>query len=270
MLDLRIVSSSLWVRSDRRLLRRVLQNLVSNAIKYTHSGKVLLGARRRGDHVIIQVCDTGPGIPPSKQALIFKEFQRLEPTSAVRGLGLGLSIVERIGKVLNHPVELKSVAGGGSTFSVTMPRAAAGQQSETAVDDVRMFGQIAGLTILCIDNESSVLDSMETLLSGWGCKVLRAANALDASTLIDTSVDPPDIILADYHLDQSTGLEAIAAVGAAAGLQLPAIVITADPSPQVQREVRSAGHALLRKPIKAASLRALLTKLANQHKVAAE
>jgi Na+/proline symporter/signal transduction histidine kinase len=270
MLDLRIVPSSLWVRSDRRLLRRVLQNLVSNAIKYTHSGKVLLGARRRGDGVIIQVCDTGPGIPRSKHTLIFKEFHRLEPTSAVRGLGLGLSIVERIGKVLNHPIELKSVPGGGSTFSVAMPRAAAGQRSETAVDDARIFGQIAGLTILCIDNEASVLDGMETLLSGWGCKVLRAANALEASTLVGPSADLPDIIVADYHLDHSTGLEAIAAVGAAAGLQLPAIVITADPSPQVQREVRSAGYVLLRKPLKAASLRALLTKLALQPKVAAE
>ena len=123
-LELRIVATQSWVRSDRRLLRRMLQNLLSNAIKYTAAGKVLLGVRRRGDRLAMLVCDTGPGIPRSKHTLIFKEFQRLEETaSAVRGLGLGLSIVERIGKVLDHRVDLQSALGRGSTFSVELPRA---------------------------------------------------------------------------------------------------------------------------------------------------
>src|SRR5262249_18020844 len=191
-------------------------------------------------------------------------------TSAVRGLGLGLSIVERIGKLLNHRIELNSVPGGGSTFSVTIPRAAAGLTSESVVDDAQTFAQIVGLKILCVDNESSMLDGMETLRSGWGCKVLGAANVIEACAVIGAGGELPDIVLADYHLDLSTGLEAIAAVVAAAGRQLPAIVITADPSPQVQREVRSAGHPLLRKPLKAASLRALLSKFALQHNIAAE
>ena len=123
-LELRIVATSLAVRSDRRLLRRVLQNLLSNAIKYTATGKVLLGVRRRGHTIIVQVCDTGPGIPSSKRMIIFKEFERLEETaSSVRGLGLGLSIVERIGKVLGHRIGLQSVPGRGSMFSVDLPRA---------------------------------------------------------------------------------------------------------------------------------------------------
>ena len=125
-LDLRVVPTSAWVRSDRRLLRRVLQNLVSNGIKYTPAGKVLLGVRRRGDDVSVQVWDTGHGIPKGKRSIIFKEFQRLEETAnSVRGLGLGLSIVERIGKVLQHPVHLESIPGRGSVFSVDLPRAEA-------------------------------------------------------------------------------------------------------------------------------------------------
>ena len=153
-LELRMVATQSWVRSDRRLLRRILQNLLSNAIKYTTAGKVLFGVRRHGDRLAVLVCDTGPGIPASKHALIFKEFERLPQTaSAVRGLGLGLSIVERIGKVLGHRVQLRSALDRGSTFAVELPPAEPRVSAEPVAAMTPSAGRIAGLTVLCIDNE---------------------------------------------------------------------------------------------------------------------
>jgi len=270
-LDLRIVATHAWVRSDRRLLRRLLQNLLSNAIKYTGAGKVLLGVRRHGDRLAIQVCDTGPGIPKSKRTIIFKEFQRLEETaSAVRGLGLGLSIVERIGKVLDHGIGLQSVPGRGSTFSVELPAAEPRPAGETGTIVAPSVGRLTGLTVLCIDNEPAVLRGMHTLLDGWGCSVITAQSAAEAVGRLNENSLRPDIILADYHLDDGTGLEAVADLRAAARSQAPVIVITADHSAEVQRQVRLRGFALLRKPLKAAALRALMYQLTWQRAVAAE
>ncbi|HZT49473.1 MAG TPA: PAS domain-containing hybrid sensor histidine kinase/response regulator [Hyphomicrobiaceae bacterium] len=270
-LDLRILPTTQWVRSDRRLMRRVLQNLVSNAIKYTAAGRVLIGVRRRGDRLAILVCDTGPGIPQSKRTLIFKEFQRLEETaSTVRGLGLGLSIVERIGRVLGHPIGLESVPGRGSVFSVELPRAAPRFADKPGETLAPWSGRMVGLNVLCIDNEPAVLSGMQTLLDGWGCRVVTAQSAAEAARRLDESRVVPDIILADYHLDDGTGLEAVAALRAASRTQAPVIVITADHSAQVQREVRLRGYALLRKPLKAAALRALMYQLTRQRAVAAE
>jgi len=270
-LDLRIVATRAWVRTDRRLLRRLLQNFVSNAIKYTTTGKVLLGVRRRRDRLAILVCDTGPGIPKSKRTVIFKEFQRLEETaSTVRGLGLGLSIVERIGKVLSHPIGLQSVPGRGSAFSVELPWAEARPAAEPGTIVAPSVGRMAGLAVLCIDNEPAVLRGMQTLLEGWGCSVVIAQDAAEALRRLHASGIRPDIILADYHLDDGTGLEAVAALRATARSQAPVIVITADHSAEVQREVRLRGFALLRKPLKAAALRALMYQLTWQRAVAAE
>ena len=167
---------SLVVRSDRRLLRRLVQNLVSNAIKYTPSGRVLVGCRRRGDHLRIDVYDTGVGIPESKRRDIFVEFHRLEQGARIaRGLGLGLSIVERVARVLGYAVELHSTVDAGSHFAIAVPRSNAAPVELPARDDTRIDpGQLAGTTALCIDNEPSVLDGMETLLHGWGCDVIKA------------------------------------------------------------------------------------------------
>ncbi len=271
-LALRVLGTSVWVRSDRRLLRRILQNLVSNAIKYTRTGAVLLGVRHRDGGLVIQVCDTGPGIPEDKQQLIFKEFHRLEgPGSSVRGLGLGLSIVERIGRVLKHPIDLQSGARRGSTFAVTVPRGT--PRERTLVESLSSPhpGSLAGTFLLCIDNEPAVLDGMQTLLSGWGCKVITAETREKALRLVEAEPSPPDAILADYHLDSGTGVEVILAVRAKTGVDIPAIVITADHTVEVQREIRRLGLGLLRKPLKAASLRAVLTQsIVRRHSTAAE
>jgi Na+/proline symporter/signal transduction histidine kinase/ActR/RegA family two-component response regulator len=270
-LDLRIVPTQAWVRSDRRLLRRVLQNFVSNAIKYTGTGKVLVGVRRRGERLAILVCDTGPGIPKSKRSIIFKEFQRLEETaSTVRGLGLGLSIVERIGKVLGHPTGLQSVPGRGSAFWIELPQAEARLPVEPGVVVTPSVGRMTGLNVLCIDNEPAVLRGMQALLEGWGCRVITAQSAAEAARQLGANGTSPDIILADYHLDDGTGLEAVATLRAGAQSQAPVIVITADNSAEVLREVRVRGYALLRKPVKAAALRALMYQLTWQRAVAAE
>ena len=175
-LRLNFVHCSLAVHSDRRLLRRLLQNLVSNAIKYTLEGRVLVGCRRRGSCLRIDVYDTGLGIPSSKQQAIFQEFHRLDQGARVaRGLGLGLSIVERIGRVLDHKVEVDSTVGRGSHFSVEVPLASAVPLREpprTASDVDR--SQLAGIEVVCIDNDMAILNGMELVLDGWGCRVVKA------------------------------------------------------------------------------------------------
>ena len=270
-LELRIVPTRLWVSSDRRLLRRMLQNLVSNAIKYTTSGRVLLGVRRRGTKLSVQVHDTGPGIPTAKRSLIFKEFHRLEETAhSVRGLGLGLAIVERIGKVLGHHIELQSAPGRGSLFAVELPLAEPQRRAEAGAATPPTVGRMAGLSVLCIENEPDVLNALRVLLEGWGCIVLAAQSGSDALARLRESDSEPDIILADYHLDGGTGLEAVATLRKDAKARTPVIVITADHSAEVQRAVRARGFALLRKPLKAAALRALMYQLTRQRSVAAE
>jgi Na+/proline symporter/signal transduction histidine kinase len=262
-LRLRIVSSQAWVHTDRRLLRRVLQNLIGNAIKYTPSGAVLLGVRRRGEHAVIRVSDSGPGIPHSKQAVIFKEFLRLEETAAsVRGLGLGLSIVERICKVLDAPIHLASEPGRGSTFSVSLPRTTPLARAPR-VDVVPPFaGDITDCLVLCIDNEQQVLMGMEALLKGWGCRILLASSREQALDLVRRAEEVPHIILADYHLDAGTGVDVILAVRAETRTDIPAVIISADHTPEVQRDIRRHAFVHLRKPLRAAALRSILMQSA--------
>ncbi len=261
-LALKIVPSSLWVQTDRRLLRRVLQNLVSNALKYTRSGGVVVGCRRKGERVVIQVSDTGPGIPASKHALIFKEFQRIEETAAaVPGLGLGLSIVERICKLLDVPIALQSEIGRGTSFLLTLETTSAVALPARIDVPAPALGALAGSVVLCIDNERSVLAGMEALLSGWGCRVLLAANAEDAVLAVTAAKVVPDAIFADYHLDHGTGIEALQRLRDALDQPVPAVIITADQTPDIQRAIRTNGFGYLRKPVKAAALRALLGQL---------
>ncbi len=260
-IGIKFVPCSLVVRSDRRLLRRLVQNLVSNAIKYTPSGRVLVGCRRRGDELRIDVYDTGVGIPKSKRRDIFVEFHRLEQGAKIaRGLGLGLSIVERVARVLGCAVEVNSPAGGGSHFAVTVPRSSAAPVELPARDDTRIDpGQLAGTTALCIDNEPSVLDGMETLLRGWGCEVIKAPDLEIALAAIAESPAMPNGLLIDYHLDHGNGIEAIVALRRLCG-DLPAILITADRSPAVREQARAEGIQVLHKPVKPAALRALLAQ----------
>jgi Na+/proline symporter/signal transduction histidine kinase/CheY-like chemotaxis protein len=260
-LDLTFVPCSLVVRSDRRLLRRLIQNLVSNAIKYTPEGRVLVGCRRCGDDLRIDIYDTGIGIPQSKWRDIFVEFHRLDQGAKIaRGLGLGLSIVERLARVLDCTIELVSAAGRGSHFAVTVPCSNAAPIELPTRDDARIDpGQLAGIIALCIDNEPSVLDGMETLLRGWGCEVVKAADLAPALAAISESLLMPNGLLVDYHLDHGNGIEAIVELRRRHG-DLPAILITADRSPTVREQARAENIQVLYKPIKPAALRALLAQ----------
>jgi len=270
-LELLFVASSLSVRSDRRLLRRLLQNLVSNAVKYTTEGRVLIGCRRRGKQVRIDVYDTGIGIPKSKQRAVFTEFHRLEQGARVaRGLGLGLSIVERIARVLDHKVRLESAVGRGSHFSVEValaPAAAkARSRSEPTPADMR---QLAGMAVLCVDNDPKILDGMKILLGGWGCRVIAATDLAAASAALRAEEAAPAGLLVDYHLDRGDGIATIAELRRRYGAGLPAILVTADRGAAVRTAAHAEGVQVLNKPIKPAALRALLAQWRMQQ-VAAE
>lgn len=271
-LDLTFVRSSLAVRSDRRLLRRLLQNLVSNAIKYTQQGRVLVGCRRKAGCVRIAVFDTGIGIPHEKKGIIFKEFHRLERGAKVaRGLGLGLSIVERIARMLNHQVDVVSTVGKGSQFTVEVPIApsivAGAPAQQTMGIDHR---QLSGISVLCIDNDPTILDGMDTLLRGWGCQVSKAADLESATAAVSGRNIAPDVLLVDYHLDHGNGLAAIDALRLLLSADLPAILITADGSLRVREEAHAGGIQVLNKPVKPAALRAFLAQCRARRIAAAE
>ena len=272
-LELIFVNSELYVKSDRKLLRRVLQNLISNAIKYTKEGSVLVGCRRSGKKLIVQVHDTGPGIPVSQQANIFKEFARLDSTALdTKGVGLGLSVVQRIANVLGHRVNVNSTVSKGSVFSLSLPIAERNEtprpqnRSETFVTSQH----ISGIHIICIDNEKDILEGMELLLSGWGCKILTAKNIAEAEAKAkrSTEIGGLDIILADYHLGDEIGLNAVRKIREDMGRNVPAIIITADHSAEVTEEVQKHNIQILRKPIKPAQLRALIAQLLMQERAA--
>jgi signal transduction histidine kinase/CheY-like chemotaxis protein len=260
-LELTFMPCAAVVRSDRRLLRRLIQNLVSNAIKYTPHGRVLVGCRRRGDTLRIDVYDTGLGIPAEKQRDIFIEFRRLDQGARIaRGLGLGLSIVERVARVLGCAVELNSTPGRGSHFAVSVPLSRAVPVALPAREESHVDpGQLAGTIALCIDNEPAVLDGMETLLRGWGCDVVTAPDLAAALATVASGPAMPNGLLIDYHLDRGNGIDAIVALRKVCG-ELPAILITADRSPAVREQARAQNVQVLHKPVKPAALRALLAQ----------
>jgi Na+/proline symporter/signal transduction histidine kinase/ActR/RegA family two-component response regulator len=270
-LDLTVIPARLAVRSDRRLLHRILQNLISNAIKYTVSGRVLVGCRRTANEVRIEVHDTGPGISPQQQKMIFNEFQRLESgASGVRGLGLGLSIVERIAALLGHGLDVRSLPGKGSAFSVSAAREAVSTIAPRLERPSRKSSVLlSGMVVMVIDNEPDILSGMTALLKGWGCLVWTCESGEEALDIVRNAARGPDIILADYHLDSGDGLAAIAALRAHAGQPFPAILLTTDRSPAVKLAAVDTGIELIGKPVKPASLRALMAQ-AGAQRMAAE
>ena len=259
-LELAFLPCSLNVRSDRRLLRRLLQNLISNGIKYTPKGRVIVGCRRLHEKIRIEVHDTGLGIAASQQKIIFREFQRLDQGArAARGLGLGLSIVERIGRVLGHKIALRSKSRKGSTFAVEVPTVAAAVATETVVQTLPTpAAALEGIVTLCIDNDQQILDGMSVLLGGWGCQVLTAPDLESARAFLRGQ--HPDVLLVDYHLDQGNGIDVISSLRETLGNGFPAALITADRSPQVRDEARVKNIQVLNKPLKPAALRAFLAQ----------
>jgi signal transduction histidine kinase len=261
-LRLRVVPTGLAVRSDPQLLRRILQNFLSNALRYTSKGSVLLGARRVGtDTVRIEVWDSGPGIAPDQRARIFDEFQRLEQPSpwGEKGLGLGLSICDRLASILGHRLDLHSRVEHGSCFAVTVPRNEAVPARRQRVQRGGADKQLP-LTVLCLDNDAAILDGMRALLNRWGVDCRIALNAAQARDELRRG--PVDLILADYHLaDNTDGLLALQQLAKAVGELPPVAMITADGSSELKQRARALGYPLLHKPVRPAALRALLTAL---------
>ena len=259
--DFHLVPSRLRIDSDPRLLRRVLQNFLTNAFRYA-GGHVLLGARREGALLRLEVWDRGPGIPEDKRKVIFEEFKRLDShqTRAEKGLGLGLAIADGLCRVLGHRLEVRSWPGKGSVFSVSVPlaRSPAPQASKPASE---LNGKnLGGAQVLCIDNEDSILTGMHSLLSRWGCQVWTARNRLECEHLLDEAVQP-QLALVDYHLDEGdTGTELMAWLRTRLGQPLPGVVISADGRPELVAAVHAAGLDYLAKPVKPAALRALISR----------
>jgi Na+/proline symporter/signal transduction histidine kinase len=271
-LKLTFVPCSLPVESDRLMLRRLLQNLISNAIKYTPHGRVLVGCRRHGQSLQIGVYDTGVGIPVLKRGEIFKEFHRLEQGARIaRGLGLGLSIVERLARVLNHGIALDATGVGGSVFSVMVPTAKAINYTAAVTTATPLSRTpMSGSLIVCIENDAAILDGMQTLLKAWSAEVIAVTDPDAAIEAIEAAGRPVTGLLVDYHLDRGNGVAAIRDIRRRFGENIPAILITADRSPHVRTAARDENIAVLNKPVKPASLRALLGQWRTQQMVAAE
>ncbi len=254
-LALRHVPTRAWLASDPQLLRRVLQNFLSNAIKYTRHGSVLLGVRRSGECLRIEVWDTGPGIDEANRAAIFEEFRRLDRGGA--GLGLGLAIAERIARLLGHRLGLRSWPGRGSVFSIEVPRAAPHAATTPAAPAASAAN---GACVLVVDNDPGVLEATRMLLEDWGYRVLTATD-LDGAQHACASMQP-EVLILDYHLDDGlTGLDLRTALGPAFAT-LPTIVLTADHHDATRSAVEANGCQLLRKPLRPLALKMLLQRTA--------
>ncbi|MGY3257853.1 hybrid sensor histidine kinase/response regulator [Pseudomonas chlororaphis] len=259
-LKFRLRGSRLRVDSDIKLLRRVLQNFLTNAFRYA-KGPVLLGVRRRGNQLCLEVWDRGPGIPLDKQQVIFEEFKRLDShqTRAEKGLGLGLAIADGLCRVLGHGLQVRSWPGKGSVFSVSVPLAKAAVSAPRQVAELNGH-LLSGAQVLCVDNEDSILIGMNSLLSRWGCQVWTARNREECAALLNDGVRP-QLALVDYHLDDGeTGTEVMAWLRTQLGDPVPGVVISADGRPEMVAEVHAAGLDYLAKPVKPAALRALLSR----------
>ena len=256
------------VHSDEQHLRRIIQNFLTNAMRYTPKGKVLLGCRIKQNTVEIQVWDTGIGIAAQKINEVFEEFKRLghPATQNVKGLGLGLAIADRTAKLLGHPLTVKSWQGKGSLFGIIVPIGNV-DKVVTKTESNSYYGSdpsgnLTNLTVLCIDNEAPILMGMKQLLEGWGCIVITAINMSEGLQYLADADLQPNVILADYHLDQGqTGTAAIARIRQVFQRKIPAICITADRTETVAKAVADEDALLLNKPLKPAALRATLSRL---------
>ncbi len=265
-LRLDFVACGALVRSDQQLLARILRNLLSNAIRYTPRGRVLLGCRRHRQRLSIEVWDTGVGIAADKLGEIFQEFKRGESQRCHqdRGLGLGLAIVDKIARMLGHRVRVGSLPGKGSCFAIEVPLARHAPRSRAeplaSADDLRE--RLRGSRVWVLDNDAAICAGMRTLLEAWGCRVVTALSEEDLARQVDNYHAEADLLIVDYHLDdQRNGVDAVAAINARRGSPLPALMITANYSNELKQQVRELGHTLMHKPVRPMKLKTALCHL---------
>ena len=262
-LHLRVHMGDYAISTDLRLMTRILRNFLSNACRYTDQGSILLAARRRGEMLRLEVWDTGRGIDPDRLDSIFLEFNQLDVGRAAdrKGVGLGLAIVERIAKILEYRVQVHSLPGRGSRFSIEVPMSReVPLPISLAAPQPGTGNPLPGRRLLVLDNEVSILDSMRALLGQWGCEVVTATD--QASALSALAGRAPELILADYHLDHGVvGCEVVRHLREHFAQPIPAVIITADRTDQCRRSLRRLDAPLLNKPVKPGKLRAVLSQL---------
>ncbi|MDN3678937.1 hybrid sensor histidine kinase/response regulator [Vibrio tapetis subsp. quintayensis] len=255
-----MVPSNLLVQSDPRLLRRVLQNFLTNAFRYNPKGKVLLGARRVGKQIRIEVWDNGVGIAKEKQAMIFEEFTRVDAGRADQGLGLGLAIAKGIARVLDHSISLRSWLGEGTVFSVALNRADIAEVKLEA-PIVPVVSDVAGIRVLCVDNEPEILTGMRTLLERWGCEVKVAEDLIGSLKALEEDW-VPEVIFSDYRLDHDrTGLEVLQQCRLRLGDSFFGVIISADRTDDLLETIKTNGFSFIAKPVKPLKLRAILNRV---------
>jgi len=264
-LQLDFIPCSALVRSDIQLLARILRNLLSNAIRYTPSGRILLGCRRRRQSLSIEVWDTGIGIAADKLGEIFQEFKRGEGPRPHqdRGLGLGLAIVEKIARMLGHRIRVASQPGCGSLFAIEVPQAmrAAPLREEPSAPE-QVLARLQGARVWVLDNDAAICAGMRTLLEGWGCVVVTALSEEDLARQVDNFHAEADLLIADYHLDHGhNGVDLVAAVNARRATPLPALMITANYSNELKQQMRELGHMLMHKPVRPMKLKTAMSHL---------
>jgi signal transduction histidine kinase/CheY-like chemotaxis protein len=268
-LRLKVLPVNARVHSDPVLLQRVLSNFVSNAVRYTERGGVLVGCRRRGANLQIAVWDSGCGIPEDHREDIFREFVQLDSPDRDRGkgLGLGLAIVARLAPLLGTRIELRSVPGRGSMFAISVPLAEA-QDERTGVSSFPPYYEptqgapLRGVFAVVVDDDEAARAALQGLLTGWGCLTLAARGGTDALAMLAQHDRAPELVICDYHLgSEENGIDVIRRIQAASECSMPAILVTADGSPEMLRIARYHQYPVLLKPVAPAKLRALLTQL---------
>lgn len=251
-----------YVSSDSQLLGRVLRNFLSNSVRYTQKGKIVFGCRRKSNSLVIEVWDTGQGIPSAQLADIFLEFKRLngESKSADKGLGLGLAIVDKISTVLGHQVSVSSVEGRGSVFSVEVPYGipvAAGNHGTNV--EAYPVDRLLGTSIWVIDNDPMICEGMRTLLTGWGCEVVTAMSLEDLKDTVDIQLFAPDLLIADYHLDDGiTGVDVVSELENELHELPQVLIITANYSNELIQKTKSLGYFIQNKPVRPMKLKTTL------------
>jgi len=265
-IELRLVDTRLAVRTDAELLERIVRNLVSNAVRYTERGKVLIGCRRRGEHIVLSVIDTGIGIASDKQRLVFEEFYQVANQERDRsnGLGLGLAIVARLTQLLATPLQLQSTVNKGSVFSLTLPLAKGNAAVDLPVSTTylgpRRFGE---KIVVVIDDEELILDAARVLLEQWGCEVVTADSGEAALERLSNSRRPPDLLICDYRLrGNETGIEVIDSLRSEFNTEIPAILLTGDTAPDRIQKIGASGLPVLHKPLREDELEDALAQFA--------